>query len=276
MSLLENQTALGPRVPGTEAWRQCQTLIIRNLNANLLTVDTQLFDFDDPYSDQQIQMQNIIGRYRNAGDAPPILLVAHYDSRPRTDFHSDPARRDEPLVGANDGASGVAVLLELGRMLNQDKPKVNVDLLFVDGEDWGKSGDSQYYLLGSNYFATHKGNIRGEYRFAIILDMVGATTQKFYREGYSEQFNKSINDMIWSTATNLGITVFIDSVKSGILDDHMSINVGGVPAVDIIDLNYRHWHTERDTSDKCSGAALKNVGRVIAYILYNKSLWPND
>lgn len=276
MSHLELQAALGPRVPGSEPWRQCQKMITDLLGGYGLEVDSQMFDFDDPYSDQVLHLKNLIGKYRGAGDNTPILLVAHYDSRPRTDYHSDPARVNEPLVGANDGASGVAVLLELARIVGSDRPEVNVDFLFVDCEDWGKSGDPENYLIGSNYFATHQGNIRGRYRFAIVLDMVGSKTQKFYREGYSERFNKEINDMVWSVAAELEVGVFVDSVKQGILDDHMSINVGGVPAIDIIDLDYRYWHTEKDLADKCSAESLKNVGRVIAYILYNESLWPND
>ena len=276
MANLELQTAYGPRVPGSYPWRECQKMITRRLSGSGLAVDSQMFDYDDPYSDQTLSLKNLIGSYRGAGDDTPILLVAHYDSRPRTDYHSDPARVNDPLVGANDGASGVAVLLELARMVGTDRPKVNVDFLFVDCEDWGKPGDPDNYLIGSRYFATHNGNIRGQYRFAIVLDMVGSKDQKFYREGYSERFNPELNDMVWSVAAQLAIPVFVDSSKQGILDDHMSINVGGVPAIVIIDLDYRYWHTEHDTADKCSAEALKNVGRVIAYILYNESLWPND
>lgn len=276
MAKLELQAAYGPRVPGTEAWRVCQKMIIKSLSGSGLGVDSQLFDYDDPYSDQILPLKNLIGSYRGAGDDTPILMVAHYDSRPRTDYHSDPARVNDSLVGANDGASGVAVLLELARMVGTDQPEVNVDFLFVDCEDWGKPGDSDNYLIGSRYFASHDGNIRGQYRFAIILDMVGSKTGKFYREGYSEQFNPELNDMVWSAAAQLEVSNFVDSLKQGILDDHMSINVGGVPAIDIIDLDYRYWHTEQDLADKCSAETLKNVGRVMAYILYNESLWPND
>ena len=276
MNHLEHQTALGPRVPGTEAWTKCQEMITDTLSGYGLAVDSQMFDWDDPYSDQTFILMNLIGKYRGAGDDTPVLLVAHYDSRPRTDFHSDPSRVNDFLEGANDGASGVAALLELARLVSVDRPEINVDFLFVDCEDWGKPGDPEHYLIGSHYFATHKGNIKGDYRFAIILDMVGSKTGKFYREGYSERFAKEINDMIWATAAKLEVGVFIDSIKQGILDDHMSINVGGVPAVDIIDLDYRYWHTEHDTADKCSAETLKNVGRVVAYVLYNKSLWPND
>jgi hypothetical protein len=277
MNLLEIQTELGPRVPGTEPWKLCQKLIIDTLTSHGLKVDSQTFDWADPYSSETLNLMNIIGKYQGTDkDETPVLLLAHYDSRPRTDYHTDPSRIGDSLIGANDGASGVAVLLELARLMAVDQPKINVDFLFVDCEDWGRSGDSKNYLIGSNYFATHKGNIKGEYLFAIILDMVGSKTAKFYREGYSERFNKNINDLVWNTAATLGVTEFVDSVKPGILDDHMSINVGGVPAIDIIDLDYPHWHTEKDIAENCSGKTMKNVGRVIAHVLYNKSLWPKD
>ena len=276
MNHLEHQTSLGPRVPGTEAWKQCQEMITDSLTGYGLQVDTQMFAWDDPYSDQSFILKNLNGKYRGAGDDIPVLLVAHYDSRPRTDFHSDPSRINDFLEGANDGASGVAVLLELARLVGEDRPEINVDFLFVDCEDWGKPGDPQHYLIGSHYFATHKGNIKGDYRFSIILDMVGSKTGKFYREIYSERFAKEVNDLVWATAAKLEVPIFVDSIKSGILDDHMSINAGGVPAIDIIDLNFRYWHTEHDTADKCCAETLKSVGRVVAHVLYNKSLWPND
>lgn len=241
----------------------------RNLG---LAVDTQVFDFFDPYSGTHIPMVNFRARLHVSDRAETILLAAHYDSRPRTDFPSNPAQADQPIQGANDGASGVAVLMELAGLCHERAPAVNVDFLFVDGEDWGKSGDLDLYCLGSKQFAAR--GIRSQYRFAIVVDMVGDKDQRIYREGYTDNYHRPINDLIWHTARDLGITTFADSVKQAIIDDHLSFTAGGVPATVIIDFDYPYWHTDKDTPDKCSGEALANVGRVLAHIVYNPQLWP--
>ena len=272
---LQDQTAFGPRVPGTPEAGKCLEYLKHHFSGLTKQLDTQSFSFQDPYSGRTIPLVNVIARFRGLeGGTDPILLIAHWDSRPRTDFPSDQSKANDPIVGANDGASGVAVLMELGNMFAERPPACDVVLLLVDGEDWGKEGDNEYYLLGSKYFAS-KG-IRGHYRFGIVIDMVGDKLQQFYREGFSEEFYKPLNDMAWHTARKLGVTSFFDSVKYVVTDDHLPISAAGVPTIDIIDFDYPYWHTDQDTPDKCSAESLANIGRVLAEIVYNRNLWPND
>ena len=270
---LVSQVAFGPRVPGTEAWQQCRDYFYAYFDSCGLAVDSQAFYFYDPYSHADVPLVNLIARYRgDESDTTAILLAAHWDSRPRTDYHSDTTRINEPIDGANDGASGVAVLLELARLFKEKPPKTNVDLVLLDGEDWGKSGDLELYLLGSRHFA--QTGIRGRYRFGIVVDMVGDADQQIYREAYAERFSSPITDMIWAVADSLGVTTFQNAVKYSILDDHLPLSAGGVPTTLIIDFDYPYWHTEFDTPDKCSPQSLSNVGRVLTKIAYNKALWP--
>lgn len=211
-----------------------------------------------------------IGGNDGAGDR--IVLMAHYDSRPRTDYARDPALFESPIDGANDGASGVAVLMELANLMSKRPPPCSVDIVLVDGEDWGRAGDHDYYFLGSREFSRRIA--RGRYRFGIVVDMVGDRNQQIYREEISDTYARSINDMVFEAARRIGVATFIDSVKHAVKDDHLPLNVAGVPTVDLIDFDYQYWHTEFDTVDKCSAESLTNVGRVLVEIVYNKSIWP--
>lgn len=274
---LVKQVEFGPRVPGSDAWRNCRANFNEFFNGIGLDVDSQVFSFHDPYSGRDLPLVNVIVRYR--GGQPndlPIVLMAHWDSRPRADYATNPDLVDQPIDGANDGASGVAVLMELAQMVTEQKAPSNVDFVLVDGEDWGKSGDVDYYLLGSKHFAVAGDGIRGKYRFGIVVDMVGDRDQRILREGFSQRFEAPLNDMVWKAARELGVTTFADSVSQDILDDHLSLATAGVPAIDVIDFDYRYWHTELDTPDKCSPESLGNVGRVLAHIIYNPSLWPKN
>ena len=272
---LDQQVAFGPRVPGTDASKACRDMFYQHFESCGLQVDSQAFTFFDPYSSTDTPLVNVIAHYRGAAeDEPALLLLAHYDSRPRTDFHTDPTLVHLPIDGANDGASGVAVLMELANLLKTRPPDCNLDLLLVDGEDWGRSGDIDYYLLGSREFA--RRGIRDKYRFGVVVDLIGDTYQQIYREEYTERFYKPINDMIWETAATLGVSTFREEIRHTIQDDHVSIGAAGVPTALLIDFDYKYWHTEFDTPDKCSAESLANVGRVLAYIIYNASLWPGN
>jgi hypothetical protein len=272
---LRQQVAFGPRVPGTVASADCRDFFYRHFDSCGLEIDSQPFSFFDPYTSVDTSLVNVIARWRGqAPDQPALLLLAHYDSRPRTDYHTDSTKRHLPIDGANDGASGVAVLMELAQLIHTRPPDCNVDLVLVDGEDWGRPGDNDLYLLGSREFARH--GIRDRYRFGIVVDMVGDSDQQIYREDHAERFYKPINDMIWQTAMQLGVLSFKDDVRHTVLDDHLTVGAAGVPTVLLIDFDYEHWHKETDTPENCSAESLANVGRVLAYILYNKSLWPQN
>ncbi|MDZ4722769.1 MAG: M28 family peptidase [candidate division Zixibacteria bacterium] len=275
LTYIEQQVAFGPRVPGSVASAECRDYLKRHFVSKGLAVDSQSMTFDDPYSNNQIPLVNLIASFRgDKSDSKAILLMAHYDCRPRAEHAFDSSKSELAIDGANDAGSGVAILMELANMLAVSAPVANVDLVCVDGEDWGKPGDGDWYLLGSRHFASL--GIRDKYHFGIVIDMVGDKSQQIYREFYSQTFVPTLNDYIWKTASQLNVTTFIDSVKYPIQDDHLSLNAGGVPSVVLIDFDYIYWHTEHDTPDKCSAESLANVGRVIAHILYNSSQWPKN
>lgn len=270
-SYLEQQVAFGPRVPGSKSSADCRNFFYETFQTLKIPVDSQTFTFFDLYSQTNIPMVNVIGSVVSNPDYPTIVLMAHYDCRPRTDHAFDKKFAEDPLDGASDGASGVAVLMELAHMFAEQKPELNIDIVFVDGEDWGKAGDIQFYMLGSKEFA-RKG-IRGKYKFGIVIDLVGDKDLTIYREQFSENSSKSLNDLIFETAAKLQVNGFIDSVKYAIYDDHLSLITAGIPAVDIIDFDYKYWHTEFDTPENCSKESLESVGKVVAEIIYNKTLW---
>ena len=270
-SYLVTQVDFGPRVPGSQASADCRNFFYEQFKQTQIPVDSQLFTFFDIYSQTNIPMTNVIGSFVSDPKYPTIVLMAHYDCRPRTDHAINKELQNQPLDGASDGASGVAVLLELANLFHEKKPELNVDIVFVDGEDWGKSGDIQFYMLGSKEFA--RRGIRGKYKFGIVVDLVGDKDLTIYREIYSENSSKELNDLIFETAKKLQVTGFIDSLKYAISDDHLSLITSGIPAVDIIDFDYKYWHTEFDTPENCSAESLESVGKIIAEIIYNKTLW---
>lgn len=272
---LEEQVAFGPRVPGSIPWQLAQEYFYSHFRQLGLKVDSQVTTFYDPYSGSEKPLVNILARAKGIDPSlPPLLFVAHYDSRPRTDRHSDPTRRTDSLPGANDGASGVAVLMELANLFASNPPACDVELLLVDGEDWGEEGDHAYYLLGSQHFA--RQGIHGKYRFGIVIDLIGDKDLQIFREGYSQRFNQPLNDMVWSTAKRLNLAGYQDMVRHTVIDDHLPINAGGVPAIVLIDFDYTHWHTEKDLPENCSAESLAQTGRLLAEIAYNSSLWPKQ
>ncbi len=270
---LEAQVALGPRVPNSEAAAACRTLLVSHFLEAGLAVDSQVFEVIEPYFGDTLRLVNIIASFRGAGeDDTAVLLMAHYDSRPWADQSTDSARRNEPVAGASDGASGVAILMELATMFKESPPAINVDLVCSDGEDYGRAGDLDWYLLGARHFAFQ--GIRDKYRFAIVPSLVGDKNQEIYREFISQQFVAPLNDVLWEIAAELGITTWRNEIRHRVYDDQVALNGGGVPSVLIIDFDYPHWHTEFDIPENCSPEALSNVGRVLAYLLYTPSRWP--
>jgi Zn-dependent M28 family amino/carboxypeptidase len=269
-----DQVNFGPRVPGSESSSNFRSYLYKHFEQLQMKIDTQKFIYFDTYTNSNIVMVNVLASFNssNSSYSNKLLLLAHYDSRPRAENAFDSTKIYEPIDGANDGASGVAVLMEIANKIVEQSPSIDVDFLFVDGEDWGKVGDNENYLLGSKEFA--RQSIRDKYRFGIVVDMVGDSQQQIYREASSELFARDINDMIFTSAKRLKLTTFIDSVKYAVTDDHLSLNVAGVPSAVIIDFDYEYWHTENDTPDKCSAQSLENVGKLLLEIIYNESLWP--
>lgn len=242
------QMEFGPRPTGSEANRKLGDYIIQQLQA------TGWEAFEQPFTYRGVNGRNIIGR---TGSGPLILIGAHYDTRRRADNDPDPAKRSEPVPGANDGASGTAVLLELARSLNKNRLQNEVWLVFFDAEDNGRL-DGWDFIVGSRYMAQ---NLTTLPKAVIIVDMVGDADQQIYKERNS---SAALQDRLWEIAAKLGYEqYFIPEYKWAMTDDHTPFLQRGVAAVDIIDFDYPHWHTTQDTSDKLAPLSLERVGRVI-------------
>jgi Zn-dependent M28 family amino/carboxypeptidase len=244
---VQTQVAFGARYPGTTGHAQLQQWIQKELEAAGWKVEIQTSEaMGHP-------IQNIVAS--RDGGPPQIILGAHYDSRMFADNDSDPANHTQPVPAANDGASGVAVLLEMARTLPEDS--VPVWLVFFDAEDNGRI-EGWDWILGSREFV--KNNTLKP-RAAIIVDMIGDADLNVYKERNSDP---QLTDEIWKTAATLGFaTQFIDEYKYSMLDDHTPFLEAGIPAVDIIDFDYPYWHTLQDTPDKLSAESLQAVGATL-------------
>jgi glutaminyl-peptide cyclotransferase len=268
--LLKKQTSFGPRNPGSPAHRDCLQFLVSSLKPLAGNVRTQEF-VHTGYNGERLHLTNIIASFKPELQSR-ILLCAHWDSRPRAERDENPARRDEPILGANDGASGVAVLLEIATLLKNTPPAMGVDIVLFDGEDYGREGDIDRYLLGSRYFAK---TLPPGYRplYGILLDMVGDANLELPKELNSVRYAPDVVSTVWNTARELGITQFTDVEGDEILDDHIPLNEAGIKTIDIIDFAYpdashRYWHTHEDTPEHCSAESLGAVGAVLLHVIY--------
>jgi glutaminyl-peptide cyclotransferase len=269
---LLRQTSFGPRNPGSQGHSSCLQYLGSTMRGLADQVGMQEFSHTG-YGGEQFRLTNIIASFR-PDLTNRILLCAHWDTRPRAEHDENKSRRDQPIIGANDGASGVAVLLEIATLLKKTPPPVGVDLVLFDGEDYGKEGDTERYLLGSRYFASNfdKKTIP---RFGILLDMIGDTYLEIPREQNSQRFAPDVMNLVWRTAQDLGVTQFLDAPGEEIMDDHLPLNQAGIKTIDLIDFNYpdqtnRYWHTHQDTPDHCSGESLQAVGSVLMNVLFTQ------
>jgi hypothetical protein len=261
---VEQQVAFGPRVPGTEAHRRTGDWILDHLRRTADSVDVQAWTHVTGAGDS-LPLRNFIGRFR-PGVAERVLLLAHWDTRPRADQEANLGAQRQPIPGANDGGSGVAVLLGVADVLAKTPPALGVDLLFVDGEDWGTDFSGPDALIGSRYYATHL-QPDALPLFAVLFDMIGDADLRVTQEGYSVTSAPEVVTRVWSTARELGYGgVFEPSVGTAITDDHVPLIEKGVRAIDVIDFDYgprnAYWHTLQDTPDKLSAQSLKVMGDV--------------
>lgn len=269
---LKKQTEFGARVPNTQAHQRCAAFLQDELRTFADTVIVQPFTHR-AYDGSHLYLSNIIASW-NLNVRRRILLCAHWDSRPYADLDPNPANRSKPVPGANDGASGVAVLLEIARHLKSQPPSIGVDIVFFDGEDYGRASDLDNFCLGSKYFARRRpSHINPE--FGILLDMVGDAQLEIPKERNSVDLAPDIVQLVWSVARDIGSTAFIDAVGDAVYDDHIPLNQAGIKTINIIDFAYpdrshRYWHTLDDTPDKCSPESLEEVGSVLLHVLYRK------
>jgi len=259
LAYVAEQLAFGPRVPNTPAHQQAGDWIRAQLEARVESIEVQAFTHVTVGGDT-LRLRNFIGRFRPAA-TERILLVAHWDSRPRADQSRNLADQQRPVPGANDGASGVAVLLGVADALKRRAPAFGVDLVFVDGEDYGDFGVNKDVLLGSRHYAANAGSARP--LFAVLFDMVGDKDLEIPQEGYSAQRAPEVVERVWSKARDLGHgRVFRPAVGGAVTDDHLPLLDAGFRAIDVIDFDYPHWHTTEDTLDKVSAKSLQVVGEV--------------
>jgi acetylornithine deacetylase/succinyl-diaminopimelate desuccinylase-like protein len=265
---LKAQTDFGPRTPSSEGHRKCLAFLVSELEKTTDAVVKQAFT-EKGYNNETLPLTNVFASF-NTRASQRVLLVAHWDSRPQADQDPVEANRTKPILGANDGASGVAVLLELARLMKEMPPAVGVDLLLVDGEDYGKSQDLEKYFLGAKYFVK---TMPQSYKpmFGILLDMIGDADLRIPMEQNSMKFAPAIVSMVWSAAQELGVTQFASVPGEQIEDDHLALNEAGIPTIDLIDFQYPYWHTLQDTPDKCSPESLDAVGRVLVHVIYTKA-----
>lgn len=273
--LVKEQCDFGPRVPGTTAHSKCAEWLEKSLRQycdSTIVQEAQVTTFDG----KALNIKNIIGTVNPDADSR-ILLLAHWDCRPWADNDPDPAKHREPVMGANDAASGVAVLLELARVMNEKKPNVGVDILLVDAEDWGENENEDSWALGTQYWAAHPHQEGYAPRFGILLDMVGAKGAKFSKEMMSMQYAPSVVNEVWEMAQQSGYgSYFTNSMGGAITDDHIVVNRMGIKCIDIIDMRpgsdtgfFDGWHTTNDTLDSIDATVLKVVGQTVANVIYS-------
>ena len=273
---VEQQLAFGPRVPATPEHKACRQWIVRKLREfGADTIIEQLATVTNP-GGKKMEICNILARFKGTkspGDR--LLYLAHYDTRPHADAETDAERIAQPVPGANDGGSGVAVLLETARQLGRQRAERDIDLLFVDAEDGGNDNVPDSWALGSQYWSQHKPYALTPAdplpRFAVLVDLVGGIDAKFYPEYYSQQMAPQVVDLVWNAARKAGHAAsFPTELGGGVTDDHIYINDGGIPAIDIIETNNPAtggfpptWHTLDDDIRSIDRNTLRAVGETL-------------
>lgn len=266
--LVEQQVSFGPRVPGTEGHARQLAWMEEYLSQRADTLIVQNFTHQTE-GGKTLELTNLFARFRP--ELPDrVLYLAHWDTRPTADQDPDTALQDQPILGANDGASGTAVLLQLADVLSRHSPPIGVDLLFVDGEDYGPRGRDMY--LGSTYFAA---NLLPGYRplYGVLVDMVGDRDPVFPIEAYSQQYAPEVVQRVWRVADELGYgRIFRRSPGFAIEDDHIPLNRAGIRTINIIDFDYgpgnRYWHTHQDILQNTGPKGLEAVGRVLTTLVF--------
>lgn len=269
LARVAKQVEAGPRIPGSPGHAVVRDWIAAELTRMGAAVERQRFV--DSTLAAPLPLENVIGRFGpRAPGGRVLVLAAHYDTRPWCDRDPDSARRAEPVPGANDGGSGVAVLLEVGELLSRRPPAVAVDLVFFDGEDQGRPAQPEEYSLGAKGYAARLGDARPTAAF--VFDMVGDRELNIHPEQRSAEQAANLVALVLEGARATGARGFHAQPRHRVTDDHVPLLEAGVPAVDIIDFDYAAWHTHRDLVDQVSAESLAEVARVAAWLVYSSPL----
>lgn len=281
-SYIKKQLAFGPRVPGSEGNRLCRDFIVNTLKrhgaSNVSVQEGEVVTF----TKEKFPIANIMASY-SPEVKDRVILVAHYDTRPWADSDEREENRLKPIPGANDGASGVAVLLEIARQLNTTKPHIGVDLLFVDAEDYGQSSgffnQDDSWCLGTQYWVKNMPYASDSLpRYGILLDMVGGMDAKFHREYFSDRYASRIVDKVWSIASRSGYgEQFVNKTGGSVVDDHIFLSEAGIPTIDIIESKNdvtgtfpQTWHTMDDDLKNIDKTSLSAAGQTVLNTIYSE------
>ncbi len=279
---VRDQVAFGPRIPGTDSHRRCAEWIVGTLADHgvdtIITQNALLSAFNG----DQLPSTNIMAMI-NPEATSRVLLAGHYDTRPWADNSQRKEDHGTPVLGANDGGSGVAVLLEIARALKDKRPEIGVDLLFVDAEDYGTNEgwglNEETWCLGTQYWAENNPYTDANRpRYGIVLDMVGGTGARFHREYFSNANAHGVVDKVWGQAARDGLShIFINEVGGSLVDDHIFINRAGIPCIDIVECNNPHtgsfpptWHTTHDDMAAIDATSLRAVGQTVLNVIVNE------
>lgn len=265
MKYLEAVCKIGPRISGSEGMKKQQELIEKHFNDLGAKVSYQKFT-GKQRGKKPVELANLVVSY-NPEKARRVILCSHYDTRPIADQENNPRRWREPFVSANDGGSGVALLMELGRHMNDLSFSVGVDFVFFDGEEYihDPREDEEFYFLGSRYFARQAALNRKavQYTGAILLDMIAGKGAEFPMEQNSVFHAGKLVKEVWDIAAELKCDAFTRGMsKVAVNDDHIALNENGIPAIDIIDFDYPHWHKLTDIPKNCGPKSMTQVAKV--------------
>lgn len=274
--LVKKQVAFGPRVAGSTAWTSTKEFLSNRLVQSGAVVKHQDFEAKVP-TGETLKFTNLIASF-NPDAVKRILLCAHWDSRPHADQETDTSKHKQPIPGANDGASGTAVLLTLADVLGKNELDYGVDIVLFDAEDYGRSGSLEGYCIGSKYFVANNP-LAQKPLFGILLDLVGDKEAIYMREEGSVKFASDVVDTLWKFAQRQGNNRFKDFVSQPVYDDHIPLNEVGIRTINIIDAGLigadsrdprrNYWHTLKDDMSNISASTLYDLGKVLTGFLYS-------
>ncbi|MFA4851786.1 MAG: M28 family peptidase [Bacteroidales bacterium] len=278
---IDKQVAFGPRVPNSKAHSKCADYLIAKFKTytnNVIVQESKVKSFDG----KVLNIKNIVASF-NPETNNRIFISSHWDSRPFADYDPDKKNHSKPIDGANDGASGVGIIMEIARLLNASKPTIGVDLILFDAEDYGQPEVSDFpkqedtWCLGSQYWAKNPHKTGYYAKYGILLDMVGAENATFTMEGTSMYYAPDIMEKIWNTAVRAGYSDYFLFSKTGeITDDHLYINkIAKIPTIDIVHRDsstptgfFKNWHTVKDDMNGINKNTLKAVGQTLLTVVY--------